>query len=338
MASITQYRGKTWRAVIRRTGYPSVSKTFPNKAMAQQWARQTEADMDARTFQVVRATPKDTVRAVFEKFRDEVVPTRNGARWENVRINRFLRTIGWMDRRVDQLRPSDVRDWRDARLQEVQPASVNRELNLMSGIFAHAIKEWSTPMAANPVHLVSRPAGADKARSRRWTQAEIDAILKVTEWAEDKKPASAYEYVPWAVLLAIETAMRLGELTSMTVADFDPEHRAVHLEKTKNGDSRSVPLSTKALRWLTFLVEGREGDEKIIPYTSETMGVYFREAREKAGLEDIRFHDTRHEAATRLSKKFSNVLELSAVTGHRSLASLKRYYNPTAAELAAKLD
>lgn len=68
------------------------------------------------------------------------------------------------------------------------------------------------------------------------------------------------------------------------------------------------------------------------------MGLYFREVRKKAGVVDLRFHDTRHEAATRLSKKLSNVLELSAVTGHRSLQSLKRYYNPTASELAAKLD
>lgn len=338
MASITQYRGKTWRVVIRRTGFPSVSKTFTNKAMAQEWARKTESEMDARTFQAVRATHKDTIRAVFEKFREEVVPNRNGARWENVRINRFLKEASWMDRRVDQLRAVDIRDWRNERLKEVSAATVNREMNLISGIFSHAIKEFGTPMPVNPCHQVSRPAGHDKARSRRWSQGEIDAILKATDWAEDKRPTSAREYVPWAVLLAIETAMRLGELTSMTVADFDPENRAVHLERTKNGDPRSVPLSTKALKWLTFLVEGRAADEKIIPYTSESVGVYFREVRDAVGLSDLRFHDTRHEAATRLSKKLSNVLELSAVTGHRSLASLRRYYNPLPSELASKLD
>lgn len=338
MASITKYRGDTWRAVIRRTGFKTVSSTFDTKLQAETWARKIESEMDSRIYRDVKATAADTVRAVFVQFRDEVSPQRRGSKWEKTRINRLLRTAGWADRRLDQLTPEDIREWRNERLKEVSAPSVNRELNLMSGIFTHAIKEWSAPMRENPVHLVSRPAGANKARSRRWTQREIDAVLQITGWAEDKRPRVGRDYVGWAVLLAIETAMRLGELTTMRVADFDPDARAVHLDFTKNGDSRAVPLSTKALRWLTFLTEGRDPEEKIIPLTSESMGLYFRQVRDEAGLTGLHFHDTRHEAATRLSKKLANVLELSAVTGHRSLQSLKRYYNPSAAELASKLD
>lgn len=338
MASITKYRADTWRAVIRRTGFKTVSSTFDTKLQAETWARKIESEMDSRIYRDVKATAADTVRAVFVQFRDEVSPQRRGSKWEKTRINRLLRTAGWADRRLDQLTPEDIREWRNERLKEVSAPSVNRELNLMSGIFTHAIKEWSAPMRENPVHLVSRPAGANKARSRRWTQREIDAVLQITGWAEDKRPRVGRDYVGWAVLLAIETAMRLGELTTMRVADFDPDARAVHLDFTKNGDSRAVPLSTKALRWLTFLTEGRDPEEKIIPLTSESMGLYFRQVRDEAGLTGLHFHDTRHEAATRLSKKLANVLELSAVTGHRSLQSLKRYYNPSAAELASKLD
>lgn len=337
MASVTKYRGNTWRAVVRRTGFKSVSSTFNTKVQAETWARKIESDMDARVYREIRASAADTVRAMFERFRDEVSPTRRGSKWEICRIERFLRTADFADRRLDQLTPEDVRDWRNDRLKEVSAASVNRELNLISGIFSHAIKEWSAPMRENPVHLVARPAGADKARTRRWTQREIDTVLKASGWDEAKQPEVGREYVGWAVLLAIETAMRLGELTSMRVRDFDAEARAVHLDRTKNGDSRSVPLSSKALQWLTFLSTGREPDEKIIPLTSESLGLYFRQVRDDAGLTDLHFHDTRHEAATRLSKKLSNVLELSAVTGHRSLQSLKRYYNPSAADLAAKL-
>lgn len=338
MASITKYRGDTWRAVVRRTGFKSVSSTFTTKLQAESWARKIESDMDSRIYRDVKATSADTVRAVFEKFREDVSPERRGSKWEIVRINRLLRTADFADRRLDQLTHEDLRDWRNDRLKEVSASSVNRELNLMSGIFSHAIKEWSAPMKENPVHLVSRPAGSDKARSRRWSQREIDAMLQVTGWAEDKRPAVGRDYVGWAVLLAIETAMRLGELTSMRVADFDAGARAVHLDITKNGDARAVPLSSKAMRWLAFLTEGREPDDRIIPLHSESLGLYFRQARDEAGLTGLHFHDTRHEAATRLSKKLSNVLELSAVTGHRSLQSLKRYYNPSAAELAAKLD
>lgn len=338
MAWITKYRGDTWRAVVRRTGFKPTSKTFPNKALAEAWSRKIESEMDQRIYRDIKATAADTVRAVFEKFRDEVAPERRGSRWEIVRINRLLRTIDFANRRLDQITPEDIRDWRNERLKEVSAASVDREMNLMSGIFRHAIKEWSAPLRENPLHLVSRPAGADKARSRRFTEREIEAVLDKSGWSEDKRPTIGREYVGWAVLIAVETAMRLGELTSMRVRDFDPDSRAVHLELTKNGDSRSVPLSSKALKWITFLATDRKPDDKIIPLTSESLGVYFREVRDAAGLKDLHFHDTRHEAATRLSKKLANVLELSAVTGHRSLQSLRRYYNPSASELAAKLD
>lgn len=338
MASITKYRGNTWRAVVRRTGYRSVSSTFNTKALAEAWARKIEAEMDQRVYRDVKATAADTVRAVFERFRDEVAGTRRGAKWDILRINYLLRTVDFADRRLDQLTPEDLRDWRNNRLKEVSAPSVNRELNLISGIFSHAIKEWSAPMPQNPVRLVSRPVGADRARSRRFTQQDIDAVLKASGWAEDKKPQKGREYVGWAMLLAIETAMRLGELASIRVQDFDPANRAVHLELTKNGDARSVPLSSKALKWLEFLAEGRKPDDKIFPLAGASLGVYFRQICDFANLKDLHFHDTRHEAATRLSKKLANVLELSAVTGHRSLASLKRYYNPTALELAAKLE
>ena len=142
----------------------------------------------------------------------------------------------------------------------------------------------------------------------------------------------------WSVLLAIETAMRIGELCALTVNDYDPVGRSATLHDSKNGDARAVPLSKRAIEILNRLTEGKERDEKIFPVSAESLGLYFRDARNKAGVTNLKFHDTRHEAATRISKKLSNVLELSAVTGHRSLSSLRRYYNPTATELASRLD
>lgn len=132
--------------------------------------------------------------------------------------------------------------------------------------------------------------------------------------------------------------MREGELCTMLVKNFHPLESYVHLEMTKNGDERDVPLSKKAIRWMTHLCEDKAKDEKIIPLKANTLCEYFCDARRAAGLEGLVFHDTRHEAATLLSKKLSNLLELSAVTGHRSLKALKRYYNPTPADLASKLD
>ena len=103
---------------------------------------------------------------------------------------------------------------------------------------------------------------------------------------------------------------------------------------------RNVPLSRRAVELLQVLVKDRQPDEQVFPFSPDTLGRYYREVRQAAGLKDanLNFHDTRHEAASRLSLKLSNVLELSAVTGHRSLQTLKRYYHPKASELASKLD
>ena len=131
--------------------------------------------------------------------------------------------------------------------------------------------------------------------------------------------------------------MRIGELCLPTVADFHRQEKYVFLSNTKNGDSRNVPLSTTAISYLEILCKDKKSTDKIFPVKANTLGEYVLDVRRACGLEHLVFHDTRHEAATRLSAKLSNVLELSAVTGHRSLKSLQRYYHPIPADIAGKL-
>ena len=142
-----------------------------------------------------------------------------------------------------------------------------------------------------------------------------------------------------AVELGIETAMRRSELCSIVAGNVHMERSFVHLENTKNGDDRDVPLSARAIEILTPLLAAAQGreDDRLFPMAPETLTVYFSRLREAAGLGSIRIHDARHTAATNASKVFTNVLELSAFTGHRSLQTLKKYYHPDATDLAARL-
>ena len=277
-----------------------------------------------------------TVSSLFERYSKEVAPKMKGKHEVNT-VLRLINNAQFMRIKVDKITPTDIRDWRDNRVTEVQPQTVHRELNTISAVFTHAIKEWSVPITSNPCHSVSRFKNADKARNKRWSDEDIAKLLTAIEWKEDEKPVSGRDYVGWALLLAVETAMRIGEMCLPTVADFHPEGQYLHLSDTKNGDSRDVPLSTKAMRYLEILCDGKKPSDKIIPLIAGTLGEYFHDAREKAGLLDLVMHDARHEAATRLSAKLSNVLELAAVTGHRSLKSLKRYYHPKPSDLANKL-
>lgn len=338
MASITQYRNKTWRAIVRRRGFESQSKTFTLKRDAEAWAAAIEAKMGVSEYDPgqVKAAKVLTVQAVFERYITEVGPSFRG-RNEVATLTRLVRDAHFMPFLLSKIKPRDVRDWRDARAKEVQPQSVNREFNTISGVFRHAIKEWGLQLDANPCHSVSQFKGVDKARSLTWQPADVEVFLRASGWT-DLPPVTGREYVGWALLLALETAMRIGELCLPTVSDYHRDGRYLHLSLTKNGDSRNVPLSSKAIGYLDALVAGKAPRDKIFPLKANTLGEYVLDVRRACGLEHLVFHDARHSAATMLSTKLSNVLELSAVTGHRSLRSLQRYFHPDAKVIAGKLD
>ncbi len=338
MASIKQYRGRTWRAIIRRVGFPSQSKTFATKREAEIWAAEIESRMGVSEYDPLQLKQArvTTVGSIFERYATDVAEKMKG-RNEKATVLRLISNAAFMKIRLDRVTSRDIRDWRDARALEVSPASVHRELNTISAVFTHAIKEWSAPLQSNPCHSVSRFKGADKPRDKMWTAENVSAFLLAAGWEKDKQPATGRDYVGWALLMAMETAMRIGELCLPLVSDFHPGGRYIHLKDTKNGDQRDVPLSQAAMQYVAHLCDGRKPTEKIIPLTADTLGEYMLDARKKCKLEHLHTHDARHTAATAMSKKLSNVLELAAVTGHRSLKSLKRYYHPTPGDLADKL-
>jgi len=278
---------------------------------------------------------KDKVLSLFERYEVEVAAKMKG-RNEAATVRRLM-TADFMNLGLDKLTARDIRDWRDDRVKEVSPQSVHRELNTMSAVFTHAIKEWSAPLLSNPCHSVSRFKNADKAREKRWSDEDIQKFLVAAGWSINQRPKTGRDYTGWALLIAVETAMRTAEMCRPLVSDFHPVEKYVHLNDTKNGDERDVPLSTKAMEYISILCEGKKPSDKIIPLGPDALGEYMHDVREKAGLLHLVTHDARHEAATRMSTKLSNVLELAAVTGHRSLKSLKRYYHPHPADLASKL-
>lgn len=324
---------------MRRTGFPPQSKTFDLKRDAEAWAAGVEAKMGVSSFDSLQLKQArvTTVRSIFERYLLEETSQMRGRNQAGT-MRRIMRDAAFMPMLLNKVSARDIRDWRDARVLEIQPQSVHRELNTISAVFSHAIKEWSAPFEINPCHAVSRFKNADKPRDKMWSDEDTQTFLAACKFDEAAHPKTGRDYVPWALLLARETAMRIGELCLPLVSDFHPGEKYIHLRITKNGDVRNVPLSTLAIKYITHLCHGKARDEKIFPINANTMGEYVLDVRRACGLEHLVFHDSRHTAATQLSKKLSNVLELSAVTGHRSLRSLQRYYHPTPADLAGKLD
>lgn len=325
MASI-QRRSESWRAVVRRTGYPTQISTHRLKSDAEAWARKIEREMDQAEFSVATSY-KGTAKAILEDFRDKISPSRKGHRWEKTRINKLIKEP-WLQKPVNKITKRDVADWRDA--QRISGSSVRREMNLLSSVFNHAIKEWSLPIN-NPMKGVRKPKEG-KARDRRPSAEELGAIRS---HFENKKPQMLV-----AMELAIETAMREGELFNARLEWIDLKGRCIKLPDTKNSDARAVPLSSVALKLLTEQVARARllGQKTLFSFKEGAAGIYWREAMKELKIDDLHFHDLRHEAITRMVPKFPNILELAKVTGHRDLRQLQRYYNPTVESLAAKLD
>lgn len=199
----------------------------------------------------------------------------------------------------------------------------------MSLVLTRARNEWGL-LNHNPMQGLLWPKDCPP-RDRRPTAGEIDA-LRVSA-GEDLTHATARAFHAW--LFAIEMGMRAGEIAGLTAEHVDIERRVAHLPMTKNGTARDVPLSSEAVRLLRELPDGLEPG--VMGLTSDQISSLFRKVRDRSGVADLTFHDSRHEAITRLARKL-NVLELARMVGHKDIRMLQRYYNATAEEIALRLD
>jgi len=336
-----QKRKNSWRAQVRRKG-EALSATFDTRAEAEAWAITTEASIlsggrnESTVPYSVAAVTGKPAKDVFTRYANEVSPGKRGGRWEEIRIKMIIRQSRLFERPITAITGPDMADWRDKRLRKVSPSTVNRELCLISSMFSHAMKEWRVGLTFNPCAVISKPR-KPRPRTQRVSMSERQAIIEKLGWDGTSAPVTSAQWVAFAFYLALETAMRKGEILSLRWADIDFEARSAHLDITKNGDERDVPLSRAAIALLR-LPQVRKSAASVVPIQSGHFDKLFREAKRAASLSHIHFHDSRREAATTMAPKLSNVLQLAAITGYKSLSMLQVYYKPKPADLADRLD
>lgn len=330
MATYTE-RGKRVRVQIRLHGIKD-SATFGSKTEARAWATSREAEIIAGARgMVVRGK---TVSALFDRYAREVCPTHRGARWEAIRLAMLLREWGIPGRHVDKVSPDDVAGLRDKRLKKVGKSSVRRELVLLGSVFETARREWRW-CSSNPVRDVKKPAAA-QARDRIIRPLEYRAILRALQYRPGNVPALKMQWVGAAWALAIRSGMRAGEILGLTRANVDLERRVAVLPMTKNGTAREVPLFPRALRILGALPIRAEDPRVFWAINGDTLDALYRDARARAGVVGLTFHDSRHTASTMLAKRLT-ALELARTFGHRDLKSVLTYYNESASSIANRL-
>jgi integrase len=326
MAFIRKYSDR-WIAEVRRKGF-SKSKTFATKAEAQAWALAVE-QAHGKHGGVVHG---HTLGDALQRYCREILPGRKGGRWELISAERIGRT-DIANILLSDLSPKDFQD-RIARelARGIKASSVNRELNTIGSALKAARLKWKW-LERDIMREVERPKNPPP-RDRIITDKERDRILMALGYDDASPVANQRHKIAVAFLLALETAMRQGEIWAMRWEHVRLKERFVTLPDTKNGTRRDVPLSSRAVALLEKLSPGNDGAVMNCP--QESSGAIFRGACKLAGVHGVTFHDSRHTAITALARKI-DVLDLARMVGHRDLRSLQIYYNPTASDIANRL-
>ncbi|MGE0290244.1 MAG: tyrosine-type recombinase/integrase [Bradyrhizobium sp.] len=333
MSTIRKRGNGQWQAQVRRRGFPLQTKTFPTRAAAERWGKLTEVEMAQGTFVSRAEAESTTLRELLERYIAEVSPSKKGAASEIVRIKALCRN-SLAARFVATIRGADIARYREERLRQVASATVRRDLGVLSHVFEIARKEWGI-YVLNPVRDIKMPANG-KARDRRLRSSPADGDCEVQRLFDACREARNRALLP-LVRLAFETAMRRSELLNLDWRHIDLTRRTAYLPDTKNGEARSVPLSSSAVDILQSLYKGTSGFvfERM---TAEALKRAFVRAVKRAGIEDFHFHDLRHEATTRFFERGLNIMEVASITGHKDLRMLRRYTHLKAEDLAKKLN
>lgn len=319
-------RGNKWRVEICHQG-KRLSASFPTKAECERWAVVTTYELTHREH---HPTARKTLGEAMMRYLEECTPKKKSASREAKFINNFLKHP-LCNQLLENVTVADWAEWRDWRLKTVSPGTVRREATIVKAMYRVAIREWLW-LRTSPFEHLTLPK-APESRDRRVWPDEERRILEAFQYTELRPPREIREYVACAWLFALETAMRSGEILNLQWQHVHLEQRYVHIPHSKNGRKRDVALSPRAVEILKILPRDAPTCFKI---NSAQRDANFRKYRNLAGVEDMRFHDSRHEALTRLAQKL-HILDLARMAGMRDTKTLMVYYNATATEIAMKL-
>ena len=352
MASI-RLRNAKYHVQVRRKDQPSVTKSFCHRKDAEVWARQMEILADRNELpNHSKATGNITLGDLVDRYLREITPKKAGAVTERIVLRAFLRH-SIAGKELSKIRNKDFASYRDQRLEHIKPQTLKRQLNPLHHMFEIARDEWGVPIVENPLDKL-RLKFIDQRRERRLKEGELDRII--SEAQKCKNP-----YVVPVIMFAVETAMRRGEILGVHWDHIDWKHRSVVIPVSKNGYSRVIPLTPKALRTLEELRKGisngigvsvatfslssphskelsgierkeRENDQTcpqsdtvVFPVTANALRLNWERLKKRAEIVDLHFHDLRHEAISRFFEMGLTVPEVALISGHRDPRMLLRY-------------
>lgn len=297
--------------------------------MAVSWARQIESEIEAIS---IGKLPNKTFGDLLDNYANKVTPQKRSADWELKKIEVFKQS-DLAGVKLEALNESHFSEWRDARLKTVTAATVRREWNILSNACNYAVKEWKW-LKTNPLSTIKKPP-APRPRDRLITDLEIEKIIHCSGYSKESTPHTLTARVCAIFLFAIETGMRLKEMTRLTWDRVYLDKRYLHVTDDSKTGRRDVPLSAEAIRILNQLQETRLSD-RVFELTESQVDSLFRKIRSRAEVTGFTFHDAKHLACTRLARKLT-AFDLARMVGTRDLKTLMIYYNESASDIANKL-
>ena len=273
-----------------------------------------------------------TIRKRGNRYHVQISPSHKGQQVEAYRLRTLKKHLGAL--RLIHLTNKEIASYRDDRLKEVSPSSLKRELTILSRVLTIASRDWGISIPQNPVKMISLPK-ADKARTRRLEAGEKERLLQSTNLELHR-----------IIVLALETGMRRGEILSIKKSHIDFNKSVLFIPSTKTDTPRSIPLSSAAITSLRDQLRASQSESSgVIPLHERPLftyslrglsGAFLRLCR-RLNIENLHFHDLRHEATSRLFEKGLNPVEVATITGHKDTKMLMRYTHLRAEDLVGRL-
>lgn len=323
MASIEKRKtskGETkFRAVIRKKGYPPQRQTFSRRTDAVKWAKQTEAEIEQGIHLKSVEAKKHTLSELIERYIEYHLLQEGGdskripqLRWWQDNLGNFLLT---------EMTSPRLSEMKHKLSNSRSSATVNRYLAALSHVFTMAVNEWEW-MDNNPMRKVKRLV-EPRGRVRYLSKVEKNTLLKACKLSET--PA----LLP-IVLIAVSTGMRQGEILNLKWPDIDLASGRLVIHKTKNNERRGITIVGKALEELRKWSKVRAiNTDLVFPGKNPKAPIFIRtpwlKVIKETEIEDFKFHDLRHTAASYLAMSGASLNEIAEILGHKTLSMVQRY-------------
>jgi integrase len=325
MASIYKRNGK-WRLEIRKIGSKGIHKSFIVKDDAIRFARETEVKIEKGLYQDLTLAKITKLKDVLAQYRDRVSINKKGYEQERYKINKIIRS-DIVDKTLSQLTPLVLFEYIEQQKKLYTASTVNKSITIINLALNFAERFLGISLNKNPLKFIKRLKESQF----------VGQVIEPNEEALLLKHAqfSKLYWLKVAIILGIDCGLRRGEILKLKAEDINYRNNTAILKDTKNGETREIGLSSRAIQELKKLPVSIDG--KLFPCKRlDTFTFYYNQLKKCSGVKK-RFHDTRHTFASRSTTSGWSITEIAAQGGWKQLQVLKRYTHIKAEYLAKKM-